>query len=165
MSSKAKEKEDAEGQGLPDEGQEANEGQKDAKDEVIERLLSRVEALERAPKAMPGVGGIPRPQSAQELLRTVGPVGSAAGATTAYDPGAQYGLRLAFGIDQVVEVVDEEYVQRCRRAELYDEDEPVLGVITRFISRNREGTPKYRVEFKQGVGANSLLETQMKAYG
>lgn len=174
MPAKLKEIEYAEGKGLPDEvgqdayGEEGNayEGrEKDDAQEVIRRLMDRIDALERrASVPQPAAQGIRRPKTPQEILASVGKDGSVEGSDN-FDPAARFGFRLAYVPDQVVEVVDPEYKSRHVEAGVMEADEPMVGVILGFLYRSaRTSRAKYAVDFRPGIGANNFYEDELRPY-
>ena len=135
-------------------------------EDQLRDALSRLERLE----SRPYVPASPPNQlrtalTPQQILAKVSSPGDTAGGSAIWDPLAEYGFRLAFSDEQVVEVVDEEWIARLRFARVLNSNERAIGIIRNFTHRHpTTNEPKYRVDFREGVPTDCFPESKIKAY-
>ena len=134
---------------------------------LLTDMASRVEKLENRPIIpVPSAGRMPMATNPQDALNLVTNPGSVKNGSSVLDPLMQYGFSHAFYDEQIVEVVDEGELKRLRDdVEGLRPGERMVGIVAHFTHRHpRTSIPKYRINFRDGIGTLNFWENQLEAY-
>ena len=124
---------------------------------MYEGLLQRVEALERHPGVEPN---IQRSLTPEEILDKVRHPGQSYFGEDSYDIGARAGMTQRFHSDQVVEIIDPDWIASREGTTRTD---VVLAVVIGFRYRREDGEAKYQLDLGDGRRTN-MVEKYLREY-